>query len=223
MSRSVRPPLRKSHQGAGTAASHVEPDRLSAGSQSRMRQRHAQRFGHHLRGGGGSQELTAASGRRASLAAEFGGVFQGEFPLSITGTDRLDFSGVFARRGRQRNAAGNQHRGKIGRAGQRHHHGRQPLVAGGDSQHAAPRRQRSDQAAEQNGGIVSIRQAVEHAHRALGAAIARIAAISGERHAASLFNNACCSSARAAPPPNGPSGSPTPPACRPRPAGRLAC
>ena len=48
----------------------------------------------------------------------------------------------------QGDAAGNQHAGQIARAGQRHHHGGQALVAGGDADDAAARGQRADQAAE---------------------------------------------------------------------------
>ena len=45
-----------------------------------MRQRHAERFGHHLRGGGRAEELASAAGRGAGAAAEFGGVLERDLP-----------------------------------------------------------------------------------------------------------------------------------------------
>ena len=61
-------------------------------------------------------------------------------------------------------------------AGERHHHGGQPLVARGDAEDAATRRERSNQAAEDRGGVVAIGEAVEHRRRALRTAIAGIGA-----------------------------------------------
>ena len=49
-----------------------------------------------------------------------------------------------------------------------------------------PTRQRADQAPHDDRRVVAIRQAVEHAGRALGAAVARIAAVGGKRHDARL-------------------------------------
>ena len=66
-------------------------------------------------------------------------------------------------------------------AGERHHHRRQALVAGRDAEHAAARRQRADQPAEDHRRVVAVRQAVEHRRRALRAAVARIGARGGER------------------------------------------
>ena len=68
--------------------------------------------------------------------------------------------------------------------GQGHHHRRQSLVAGGDADDALPRRQRADQPAQHDGGVVAIGQAVHHAGRALRAAVAGIGAEAGERDAA---------------------------------------
>ena len=85
------------------------------------------------------------------------------------------------RRGGQRDAAGDDHAGKIGQPGHRHHHRRQPLVAGGDAQDALAQGQRSGQPAEDDRGVVPVRQAVEHAGRALRPAVARVGAGPGER------------------------------------------
>ena len=65
--------------------------------------------------------------------------------------------------------------------GERHHHGGEAFVAGGDTDDAAARGQGADQAAEDSGGIVAIGQAVEHAGSALGAAVARIGDEARER------------------------------------------
>ncbi len=59
--------------------------------------------------------------------------------------------------------------------GERHHHGRQAFVTGGDADHAAPGWQRTDQPPQDNGGIIAISQAVHHAGRSLGATVAWIA------------------------------------------------
>ena len=63
---------------------------------------------------------------------------------------------------------------QVARARERHHHGGQPLVARRDAQHGLPRRQRADEAPQHDGRVVAVRQAVEHAGRALRAAVARI-------------------------------------------------
>jgi hypothetical protein len=48
------------------------------------------------------------------------------------------------------------------------------------SQDAAPRGKRADEPAEDGGGVVAVGEAVEHADGAVGAAVARIAAVGGE-------------------------------------------
>ena len=72
--------------------------------------------------------------------------------------------------------------------GQRQHHRRKALVTSRHTEHSAPCRQRTDQAAKDNCGIVAIRQTVEHAGRPLRATVARIAAKRRERHAAGLLD-----------------------------------
>ncbi len=65
---------------------------------------------------------------------------------------------------------------------QRHHHGRDALVAGRHPEHATASRQRPDLAPEDGGGVVAEGQAVEHARGSLRAAVTRIAARGGERN-----------------------------------------
>ena len=59
---------------ARRAPGHIQPDGMAGRRQRGMRQRHAQRFAHHLRRGRGAQELAAAAGRSAGAAAHLGGV-----------------------------------------------------------------------------------------------------------------------------------------------------
>ena len=81
---------------------------------------------------------------------------------------------VFALERQQRHAAGDDDAGQGVLRRDRHHHRGQALVARGHAHHAAPRRQRPDQAPQDNRRVVAIGQAVHHASRALRAAIARI-------------------------------------------------
>ena len=64
--------------------------------------------------------------------------------------------------------------GDVRRPGQRHHHRRQTLVAGGDADHADAVRQRADQPAHHDGGVVAVRQRVEHRRGPLRPAVARV-------------------------------------------------
>ena len=56
------------------AARHVHPDGVAGRRQRRVRQRHAERLAHHLRGGRRAQELAAAAGRGAGAAHDFRGL-----------------------------------------------------------------------------------------------------------------------------------------------------
>ena len=78
---------------------------------------------------------------------------------------------------------GTRTQGRSPHRGQRHHHRRQALVAGGDAEHAAARRQRADQPAEDQGGVVPVREAVHHPDRALRPAVAGVGDEAGERQA----------------------------------------
>ncbi len=98
--------------------------------------------------------------------------------------DRLDLARVFGAQGGQRHPAGHQHAGQMAHRSQGHHHRREPLVAGRHADHAGTRGQRADQPPQHLGSVVPVRQRVHHARRALGAAVARVAAESGEGYGA---------------------------------------
>ena len=71
-------------------------------------------------------------------------------------------AGILSLLRQQRDAAGNENARQFVAGGQRHHHRRQSLVARRHAQHAAPRRQRSDETAEDHRGVVAEGKAVEH-------------------------------------------------------------
>ena len=75
----------------------------------------------------------------------------------------LHLARVLAVARRQRDAARDDEAGQIAHAGERHHHGGQALVAGGDAEHARARGQRADEPPQDDGGVVAVGQAVEHA------------------------------------------------------------
>ena len=102
--------------------------------------------------------------------------------VRVARADRLHLARVLAADRRQRHAAGHDDAGIVARAGQRQHHRGQPLVAGRDA-HARPTRRGSERISRRidDRGVVAVRQAVEHARRALRAAVARIADVRRER------------------------------------------
>ena len=91
-----------------------------------------------------------------------------------SGSESLNGASIFAAFGGQRHPAGNQHGWQVQLGGQSHHHGGQALVASGHAEHPHPLRKGSYQTAEDDGRVIAKRQAIEHAHRALGAAITGI-------------------------------------------------
>ncbi len=101
-------------------------------------------------------------------------------PCAKRAPERLHRAGIFRSGWRQRHAARHNHARQIAQAGHRHHHRRQTFVARRNAEHAGAQRQRTRQPAENNRGVVAIRQAVEHARRALRPAIARVGTKSGE-------------------------------------------
>ena len=178
----VRPLRGQGNECSGGSAGHVAPDRLARGGQGSVRERDPQGLGDDLRGGRGAQELAAAAGAGTGPATELGCLGQGELAVGVACADRLDLSGVFTVAGRQSHAAGNQHAGELFRPRQGHHHGGEPLVAGCDPQHALAARERADQAPEDDGCIVAIRQAVHHPGRPLGPAVAGVGNHPGKRY-----------------------------------------
>ena len=99
------------------------------GDKRGVRECHAESLGDDLRCGGSAQELTTPTGTRTGPAAELRGFGQGELAMRIPRTDRLDLAGVFTVARRQRHTSRDQHRGKLLRARQGHHHRGESLIA----------------------------------------------------------------------------------------------
>ncbi len=75
---------------------------------------------------------------------------------------------------------------------QRHHHGGQSLVAGGDADHAHPGGQGTHQAAQHDGRIIAKGEGVEHAGGALGTAVAGVGAGAGKGNGIEGFQGDGC-------------------------------
>ena len=165
---------------AGRAPRHIEPDRLSGRRERSVGEGHAQSFAYDLGSRCRPKELASASRAGARSAEVFGSGFEGDFVVGEARADGLDAASVLALLGEEGGAAGDQHAGEVGRARERHHHGGKAFVAGGHADDAAAGGQRADLAAEDGGGVIAIRQGIEHAGRALGAAIAGIGAVCGK-------------------------------------------
>ena len=179
--------LLERHQRTRRAARHVEPDRVARGRERRVAERHAERFADDLRGRRGAEELTAAAGRCAGATAEFGRLLERELAVDEPHANRLHPSGIVAFEREERDAAGDEHAGQVMGRRERHHHGRQPFVAGCHTEDAAPRGERSNQPAEDGRRVVPVGEAVEHRRRALRTAIAGVRAGGGEWNRASPF------------------------------------
>ena len=178
------PRVRSVDQRPRRAPRHVEPDRLAGRRQRGVRQRQAERLADHLRRRRRAEELAAAAGRRARAAAELRRLLERDLAVREARADAsAPCPASSPSAGGSVTPPGTSTHGRSCIAGQRHHHRRQSLVARRHAQHAAPRRQRPDQPPQHHRRVVAVRQAVEHAGRALRAAVARIGAIAGERHA----------------------------------------
>ena len=171
-------------EGEGGTPGEIAPDGGARRRERAVREREAESLGDDLAGGGRAHELAAAAWRTAGLAAHLGGVFEGDFLAGETGRERLDFAGVLGVLGEERDAAGHENGWEIGRAGEGEEHRREALVAGGDAEHAAARGERAYQATKYDGGVVAVGEGVEHAGGAVGAAVAGIAHVTGERNRA---------------------------------------
>ena len=147
-----------------------------------MSQRQSERLSHHLRGRRGAEKLAAAARRGTRPASQIGRFLERDGAVHEPDADCLNLAGVFTFFGQQRHATWHEHHWKIVGRREGHHHGRQPLVAGGHAKHAAPGRKRSDEAAKHRGGVVAERQTVEHRCRALRSPIAWIGAGSRKRN-----------------------------------------
>jgi hypothetical protein len=92
----------------------------------------------------------------------------------------LNFSRILARLRQKRDASGDKNGRILSRGCERHHHGGQSLVAGGDADNSLAGWERPHQAAQHNRSIVAKGQRVHHAGCALRAAIAGIGASPGK-------------------------------------------
>ena len=138
------------------------------------------RLAHDLRRGGRAQELAAAARRGARRAAGAAASSSVISPCAYRAPIVWTLPASSPSIGGSVTPPGTRTQGsRVSR--QRHHHRRQSLVARRHAQHAAPRRQRADQSPQHGRRIVAIRQAVEHARRALRATVARIGNIRGKR------------------------------------------
>ena len=147
----------------------------------------AQRFCHNLGGRGRAEELAAAAGRGAGATAQFGRLFHGDFAVGEAGADGLHFAGVFAAAGGKGHAAGHDHNRQFALRRECDHHRRQALIASCDAHYTLSCRQRTDQAAQDDGGVVSVGQRVHHPSRALRTSITGVGDETGEGHHAELF------------------------------------
>ena len=172
--------LLEAQNGAGRAAGGVEPDGLAGRSKSGMRKGEAKSFGDDLRRCSGAEKLTASAGRGAGAAADLGSILERDLMLREACADGLDLAGVFSVFRQQCDAPGDENAWQRAGGGQRHHHRGEAFVAGGDAEDAGARGKRAHQSAQDDGGVVAVGQRVEHAGGALGAAVARVGAGSGE-------------------------------------------
>ena len=94
--------------------------------------------------------------------------------MGIAHANGLCLAGIFAIFGGQGDAAGDENSRHIMLRGQGDQHGRQPLVTSGNPHDPLTRRQGAHQAAQDQGGVIAIGQAVKHAGCPLAAAIAGV-------------------------------------------------
>jgi len=169
------------------APSTIQPDRLSRGRERRVRQGESESLSNHLCCCSGAKELASATRRCTGATANLSRVLKCYLILSKACADSLYFSRIFSRLRQQRNTSGNKNGRRGSRRCQRHHHGGQPLVAGGDADYAFLSGQRAHETAENNRCIISKGERIQHACGALRTAVAGVGASSGERHRAKSF------------------------------------
>ena len=121
--------------------SGIEPDWLTGRRECCVRQRQTKSLRDDLRRRRSPEELAASARRCTGATTHLCGVLQRDLLLREPGADGLDFAGVFAVLGQQRDTAGNENTGIRAGRGKRHHHGWQALVAGRDAEYALARRQ----------------------------------------------------------------------------------
>ena len=106
-----------------------------------MCDRETQGFGYDLARSRCAEELTTAAWRCARATAQFRRLFECEQSVRESRAERLYFASIFTLRRQQCDAAGNDDARQRRLRRERHHHRGQALVARGDAEHAAPRRQ----------------------------------------------------------------------------------
>ncbi len=109
-----------------------------------------------------------------------GRIVQADQIVGKARADGLHRAGVLRVLARQGHAAGHDDAGQVVATGQGHHGRGQSLVARCDAHDALAQRQRTDQPAHGDGGVVAVGKAVEHADGALRASVARVADIGCE-------------------------------------------
>ncbi len=139
------------------------------------------RLGDDLCGCGGAEELTPAAGTGTGPAAELRRLVERHEPVREARAERLGGGGVLSVAGRQRHSSRDHGAGQVAERGERHRHRGQALVARADGDHAAPRGQAPHQPTEDQRRVVPVRERVEHPGRALGATVAGVGDVRGER------------------------------------------
>jgi hypothetical protein len=181
----VASPRLSDNKGAGPQWRAIST-RSVAGRRERARERHAERFAHHLRGGGGPQELAAAAGRaqaRHSPAPRL----ERDLPVGEACAQGLHLAASSPSW-----PAGSRRRAPARWAGcanrQRH-----LIIAGSPLSQVAMlrtplRKGANGSGGEDAGGIVAIRQRIEHAGGAL-VAVAGVGTVGGEGDGAERLNS----------------------------------
>ena len=149
--------LRASINALRRTARHVEPDRLARRRQRRVAERHPQRFADDLRRRRRAENWQPPPGEAQARQPRSAASSQRDLAVGEAHADRLHLAGVLALVGSSVTPPGTSTHGRSWLRGERHHHRRQTLVAGRDAEHAAPRRQRADQAPENDRGVVADR------------------------------------------------------------------
>src|SRR5262245_49438430 len=101
--------------------------------------------------------------------------------MCVARSDGLHCPCIFSSLRWQRDTTWNNCARQVAKTGQGHHHGRQTLVTGSDTQHAGTQGKRPSQTPKDDGGVVPIWKTVKHPNCALCPAITRIGAKTCER------------------------------------------
>ena len=161
----------------------VQPDRLARRAERAVRQRDPERLGHHLRGGGRPEELAAAARRCRTRGSPCSAASSA---LMRPCANRAPI--VWTLPASSAPVAGSVTPPGTMMPGRWPQPASASIMAGRPLSQVAmpitPARRGSDRIRRRidDGRVVAVRQAVEHPGRALRAAVARVAAVRGERH-----------------------------------------